>query len=86
MVKLRRRPIRKFITSQEPVYHTAKAGLKKEELREALYSYTGETNDHLDDFYEKFHQQSEHILNMAKLELDVLKLALRKEIVDGILN
>ena len=63
-----------------------RVGRTKEELRESLYSYTKQIDDHLKDFYERFHQQSQHNVDTVKLELDVIKLALRKEIVDAILD
>ena len=83
-----RRSTRKSQTDQPADSHAAKrrAGLKKEELREALYSYTKEIDDHLNEFYKKIYQQSEHNIDMVKLELDVIKLALRTEIVDAILQ
>ena len=83
-----RRSTRKFQADQAEDSHAVKrrAGLKKEELREALHSYTKEIDDHLNEFYKNFYQQSEHNIDMVKLELDVIKLALRTETVDAILQ
>ena len=82
------RSTRKSQTGQVADSHAAKrrALFKKEELREALYSYTKQIDDQLNEFYKIFYQQSEHNIDMVKLELDVIKLALRTEMVDAILQ
>ena len=59
---------RKSLTEQAADSHAPKrrAGLKKEELRKAFYSYTRQIDDHLKEFYERFHQQSKHNLDTGQ--------------------